>query len=323
MSRLRFNEDGTFKIVQFTDIHWQNGEPADWRSLALMKEIAANEKPDLVVFTGDVIHSELTADPKAAFADAVSVVTGEGGVPWAFVFGNHDAEEGVSRNELMELARKLPGCMAEQGPVDVHGVGNYRLSVHRSAAPEEVGASLYLFDSGSYAPQEIGGSAWIHRSQIDWYVRESSRLKAGNRGNVVRSLAFFHIPLPEFNEVWDFRACCGHNFEGVGCPKINSGLFHAFWERGDVKGVFVGHDHVNDYWGTLHGIRLCYGKATGYNGYGSEGLPRGARIIRLHEDERPFDTWLRLDNGQVVYEQPVHIPAIQDLILQSNKRLRS
>lgn len=76
----------------------------------------------------------------------------------------------------------------------------------------------------------------------------------------------------------------------------------------DVRGTFVGHDHINDYWGELHGIRLCYGRATGYNTYGKEGFPRGARIIQLTEGEADFQTWLRLDDGSVVVNQPEHLP---------------
>ena len=33
---LHFREDGTFTIVQFTDLHVQNGEPEDEQTAALM-----------------------------------------------------------------------------------------------------------------------------------------------------------------------------------------------------------------------------------------------------------------------------------------------
>ncbi|MNC34498.1 hypothetical protein D3C75_829330 [compost metagenome] len=79
-------------------------------------------------------------------------------------------------------------------------------------------------------------------------------------------------------------------------------------ELGHTLGVFVGHDHVNDYWGELHGIRLCYGRASGHNTYGREGFPRGARMIRLYEGERRLDTWLRLEDGTKVTKQLRHEP---------------
>lgn len=321
MQKLQFREEGTFTIVQFTDIHWQNGEPADLESRELMTDILEREEPDFVIFTGDIIHSERSRNPESAFVDAVSAVT-DRGIPWAFVFGNHDAEERITREELMRLSSELPGCLAQPGPADIGGVGNYSLAIQSGANPAKVAAALYMFDSGSYAPREVGGPAWIQRDQIEWYIQESLRLESQNGCETIPSLAFFHIPLPEFNELWDFHECFGYNFEGVGSPRINTGLFHAMRERGGIKGVFVGHDHVNDYWGELYGIRLGYGRATGYNTYGQEGFPRGARIIRLYEDNRGFETWLRLEGGARIQSQPLHPPVLHELYNQFKKRMR-
>ena len=50
------------------------------------------------------------------------------------------------------------------------------------------------------------------------------------------------------------------------------------------------------------------GRASGYNTYGREGFPRGARVITLQEGERQFETWLHLDDGTRVQEQPEHTP---------------
>ena len=50
--------------------------------------------------------------------------------------------------------------------------------------------------------------------------------------------------------------------EEVVLSKINSGLFTAMLEAGDVMGVFAGHDHDNDYVGACMVFRLvwtCYG----------------------------------------------------------------
>ncbi|MUT64734.1 metallophosphoesterase family protein [Paenibacillus sp. NEAU-GSW1] len=320
MKPLQFHKDGTFKIVQFTDIHWQNNNPADLCSLDLMNNILDHETPDLVIFTGDMIHSELADDPKTAFIHAVSAVTARN-IPWAFVFGNHDAEEGITRDEIMAISKELPACLAQQGPAYIGGIGNYFLTIQSSTDIDRIKTALFLFDSGSYAPKQIGGSAWIRRDQIDWYIQESLHLEAKNENRPIPSLSFFHIPLPEFNDLWDFHTSFGYNYEGVGCPKINSGLFNAFLERGDVTGVFVGHDHVNDFWGNLHGIRLCYGRATGFNTYGKEDFPRGARVIKLYEANRDFETWLRLEGGVLMKDQPVHPPSFRDISVQLTKRL--
>lgn len=306
-SSLRFRENGEFTIVQFTDLHWKNGEEPDQRTLKLMAAILDAERPDLVVFTGDVIHCEETVDPYESFRCAVSA-TVERQIPWAAVFGNHDAERGASRAELVRFQQQLPGCLTQSGPEEIDGIGNYVLPI-LAADGRQIEAVLYLLDSGSYAQHRIQGWNWIRRSQIDWYVRQSTALTdARSDGRPVPALAFFHIPLPEYSDLWDFKECYGHNYEGVGSPRINSGLFAAMLEMDDVMGVFVGHDHVNDYWGMHHGIKLCYGRATGYSEYGKEGFPRGARIIRLQAGERTFSTWLRLDDGAVITNQPLHSP---------------
>ncbi len=70
-----------------------------------------------------------------------------------------------------------------------------------------------------------------------------------------------HIALPEHLDVWMHEMCYGVKREGIGCPRVNSGFFSAMLEAGHTKGVFVGHDHVNDYWGRLYGIALGYGGA--------------------------------------------------------------
>mgnify|MGYP002535238296 FL=1 len=55
---LKFNKDGKFKIVQFTDVHYIHGNPKSAVSLERINEVLDAEKPDLVLFTGDVIYGQ-------------------------------------------------------------------------------------------------------------------------------------------------------------------------------------------------------------------------------------------------------------------------
>lgn len=75
--------------------------------------------------------------------------------------------------------------------------------------------------------------------------------------------------------MWDTQTCYGHKFEPVCAAQVNSGLFAALLEMGDVMGTFCGHDHVNDFHGQYHGIRLCYGRSSGHSTYGRDGMLRG------------------------------------------------
>ena len=52
--KLKFRPDGTFKIVQFTDTHYIIGHRGCPRMLKLLPEVLEKEKPDLVMYTGDI-----------------------------------------------------------------------------------------------------------------------------------------------------------------------------------------------------------------------------------------------------------------------------
>jgi len=303
---LCFRPDRTFTVAQFTDLHWQNGERDDLATDALMASVLDTEKPDLAVLTGDVIAGSGCADPAESLRRAVAPIALRG-LPWALVFGNHDDEGALSRAELMAVAQTCRGCLADPGPAGLTGVGNYRLAVADAGGSGAPAAHLYFLDSGSYAPTAAGGYAWIARDQIAWYAEAAAAARPAG-GDPLPALAFFHIPLPEYAEVWDTQTCAGVRYESVCCPRLNSGFLTALHEAGEVLGVFVGHDHVNDYHGLLHGVRLCYGRATGYHTYGREGMARGARLIRLTQGTRDFATWLRLDDGSRVDAQPEHAP---------------
>lgn len=302
---LRFRKDNGFKIVQFTDIHWQNGEPPDQQSAALMKSITKAEMPDLIVLTGDILSGGGCDDAIKSLQQVIEI-TESSGIPWTAVFGNHDDEGTASRQELMKVMQASDLSLVEPGPEEVPGVGNFVLVI-QGLEKSKPAALLYFIDSGSYAPTDIGGYDWIRRGQIEWYLSESAKYTA-LEGNQLPALAFFHIPIPEYHEVWDFHTCYGAKYEDICAPKINTGFFAALHEAGDVMGTFVGHEHINDFWGDLHGIRLCYGRTTGFNSYGREGFPRGARVIELTEGERQFETWLHLENGVIVREQEEHKP---------------
>lgn len=88
---------------------------------------------------------------------------------------------------------------------------------------------------------------------------------------------FIHIPLWEHRYMWyssvDSRTDADHaraveKHQIIGerneeCPgPINSGMFSAMLDRGDVKGVFCGHDHVNTYMENYYGILLGYSGST-------------------------------------------------------------
>lgn len=288
---LKFREDGSFKIVQLTDLHI-GGNPEqeeDLKTFRRIDEVIEAERPDLIAITGDLIWSEVD-HPEISYKRVLDHID-KWNIPFAIVYGNHDSEANITRQELFQLQKGYVNSLAESGPDDIHGVGNYTLQIE-SAHSQDTEAVLYFMDSGDYAPKNIGGYAWIKHDQVNWFASEA-RKYAG-----IPALAFFHIPIPEYNAVWSIGKVSGTKNEGICSPKLNSGLFTALLESGDVLGTFVGHDHDNDFCGELHGVSLCYGRSCGYNVYGS--LERGGRVIQIYEGKREFDTWIQLGKGNVV-----------------------
>jgi predicted MPP superfamily phosphohydrolase len=303
--QLKFDRDGRFKIVQFTDLHLHEGGDKDHQTLTLIGEILDIEKPQLVVLTGDTLSGA------AKRQETVALVAGpmaERKIPWAVVLGNHDdewpkdVEKPKDRRGLMEMFVRQPCSVSKVGPEGIFGASNYCLPVYDADGTRKKWA-LYMLDSNAYPPKkELGSYDWIHSDQIAWYSQTSKALAEERDGKPCPALAFFHIPLPEYEyALTDAQTdVVGHRHEGVACSRINSGLFAAMLERGDMKGVFVGHDHVSDFEARYRGVRLIYGRATGTDTYGRDGFPRGGRVILLEESGDAFTTWIRLQGGDKV-----------------------
>lgn len=286
-SSLRFNADGLFKIVQFTDIHFQYNSPQSDSALAMIKKAIDNEKPDLVVLTGDVVCSKNT---KAAWL-ALTKPLIESNIPWAVTLGNHDIEYELNGNQIMETISGLPNNMTSNGPLDLSGNGNYILEINGSSS-DNTTALLYFMDTHSGLKKEngMGSYDWIKFDQIEWFRNQSKKYTNKNNETPYPALAFFHIPLHEYKEIAE--KAIGIRQEPECSPEINSGMYAALLESKDVMGVFTGHDHDNNYIGNLRGICLAYGQASGCQTYGKIG--RGYRVIELLENQRKFNTWIKI-----------------------------
>lgn len=291
-NRIAFR-DGKFVIAQFTDLHWTPESPKCAETAATIRTVLASEHPDLAILTGDVV----TADPALkGWTDVVSIFN-ETKTPFIVTMGNHDAEY-MTREDIYDYLLKSPYYVGTKGPADIMGCGNCVIPVYGSQKKETVEALLYCMDSNDYQPNKLYGAYdWIHFDQIEWYRKQSADFTAANGGNPVPALAFFHIPLIEYNEIRGDGKTYGNDKEGgVAAANINSGIFSSFLDMKDVMGIFAGHDHDNDFLGIDKGIVLGYGRVTGTDAYGS--LTRGARIIELYEDQFKFDTWITTPTGR-------------------------
>jgi hypothetical protein len=316
---LSFGRDGKFTVVQFNDT--QDGPLTDHRTIDLMEGVLEREKPGFVVINGDVINGSPRTDRevKQAYNNVVMPMESRG-IPWAITFGNHDEdsveENGTSMVEarIVDFLRQYEHNLnpaVDEGGRGVPGESNAYLLI-RSSKGNHAAFGLWLLDSGRYAPETVGGQGhdglmaydWIRPEQIDWYQRLSR--DSEKRYGKVPSLMFFHIPVWEFHHMWHGQQFtsddAGHaaaverhgiegvKNEGIYTGLVNSGMYAAALERGDVLGMYCGHDHINTFIGDYFGIELGYGPGTGFGTYGlNDGTAdthtlRGARVFTLDEN---------------------------------------
>ena len=293
--RFSFNENGKFKIAQFTDIHWVHGSPTTARSIESIKAVLAIEKPDLAILTGDLVYRVPAKEPWTELAN----IFDEAKIPFTVALGNHDRES-CPNEEIFEILSRSPYFVGEKGPKDITGTGNFVLQVYDRA--NKPAALIYCLDSNK-GP--------VYFDQIAWYRKQSDKYTADNNGKPLPAVAFFHIPVPEYFNVLDKKTTIGIHREKPCPPDHNTGLLGSFYEKKDVMGVFVGHEHLNDYIGIELGIALAYGRVSGWEAYGD--LERGARIIELYENEFVFDTWISTPLGvEQIFNYPTTISSIDE-----------
>ncbi len=272
---LRFNEDGSFKILVLSDIHGQN-RTLDNETKSNIQLLVDREAPDLVIFDGDntwQITNERVL--KECLTDMVSYIESKQ-IPWAHTYGNHDAEgNNVSKEKQQKIYEAFEYCVSKAGDKELSGIGNYVLPIYQSAS-DEIAFAVWALDSGSDLtaqekknlfptattfPGNPGSNYdYIRPDQIRWYYDTSMRLQAQNNGKLVPGLMAFHIPLQESYTAWENRSrltYTGDKRENVCASAVNSGLFTTLLERGDIKAVVNGHDHINDFMIEYCGIKLC------------------------------------------------------------------
>ncbi len=305
---LHFN-NGTFKIMQIADI--QEDYPVNPDTIKLIRLALDREKPDLVVLTGDQIQAYSSCYRKDSERKVREVINAfiapieERNIPFCMTFGNHDDDGPVNKDTQIEMYSSYSSSRFGT-PRCIDDKGTYSIQIFDSAKEKEI-FNLYLIDSNKKEPD--GAYSPVKKEQIDWYRNERERLKE-KTGNYLPSFIFQHIPVPEFydalikcpqkekgaveafksrkNTFWklDSKTIAEGGFmhESPAVPEINTGEFDALKEKGDVVGLFAGHDHINSYITNKEGIDLGYCQGAGFNTYGPGGK-RGVRIYNLNEND--------------------------------------
>ncbi len=309
--QLRFNENGKFRILMVSDFHagsrrkgFEDGNPYSPKVREAIEALVVETNPDFVMVGGDQCIGKSEEYLYNSFCDIMQPVISRG-IPWAHVYGNHDREMAMTTAEQETVYEKIPLCMSQRGPEDLFGVCNYVIPVY-SSKNDKIAYNLFALDSHreiSDYMEQFGikeednniilpfafGSKSVQSmpffSQIMWYFNKSKEMEKAN-GAKIPAVMFMHNPFLEFNLIFRNPEECdmyGEKREAVCCSELNSGLFMACLERGDVKGIFCGHEHMNAYHGTYCGIILGYAAAVGYDMSAHDDV-RGGRVIDISED---------------------------------------
>ena len=304
---LRFNSDHKFKIMQIADT--QEIPTVSPDTLSLINNALDREKPDLVIFTGDQIkgYSKKFKKDPAIIESTIDILVepiAKRNIPFMVTYGNHDAQCGVDNRGQYKFYAKYDNFIS--GDLrNSDDVGTADIQIYSSTEDKPV-FELYIIDSHGKA-KDGAGYAPVDKKQIEWYISRREQLKAEN-GDYLPSLVFQHIPVPEFfdvikkvpkgtkgavpaygaheNEYFVLNdetiAEGGFMLEWPASPDVNTGEFEAMSEKGDVLGIYVGHDHNNSFVVKYKGVDLGYTQGAGFNVYGP-GENRGVRIFELDE----------------------------------------
>ncbi len=334
--KLRMPSSGKFKILQLSDMYFSTGagkcmDPfpletgrnceADKRTLSFIRKVLEVEKPDLIVFSGDLVFGKKAPDSVTAILKAVSLAL-ETKTPFAVVLGESEGEGSVKRKDIMKLIMTLPYSVADMGPEKVDGFGNYIIQV-LDQRDEFAVITLYMLDSShedadSFIkpkpkqrpnPNALRGiGKGITQTQQQFIKDTTEKLYPTKKGffSPQLSLSFFHNPLPEYRPKGDFGLVGSFNEQYKISEDTSAGAHKSLTDLG-VKVISVGHDHTNDccILSTEEKDKpnwLCYSGAVGEGGYGGghehggPGFARRVRLFELDAVKATITTWKRAEN---------------------------
>lgn len=268
------------QVLQFTDVHFFNGvnrwpkreERQRNETADDMRRLVDHAKPDVLLVTGDLWHENPEGRGEEFMTFAIEQCDGLG-VPWAFTWGNHDqvSDYAVAHGALATAKHSLYGGAKNEGNyvVTLQGKDGQRL------------AEMFCLNTRDTGVDD----------KARQFVKEaSSALDAA--GQHPMRLGAFHIPIKQYQDVWDNGTARGIIGEDVCMEAENRSSLAVFHEAG-IQAVVCGHDHVNDYSGVMEGVDMIYGRATGHSGYGGNNVPKGAKLYTFDPAQKTYK-WVSL-----------------------------
>ena len=310
---LKFDENGEFVLIQITDI--QEDTEVHETTLALIAKAMSKYNPDMVVFTGDNVESGMDESEFKTAVDQFLAPIINAGVRYAVTFGNHDDEDRSIVNTAWDKQSQYnyyigkSSLAIDYDEASLSGVGTGAIPIYSNDG-SRVAFCVFPVDSGTYDSNDDYDH--VKDDQIAWYASEAQRLAALNNGNLVPTLTFQHIPVPEIysNLLVEVPQGSAGAIQGTGnwsnkyytldpnnatitgvmqegpCPAaINNGQYQGWLNVGNHVGAFFGHDHTNTFVGTdANGITMGYCKAATLEAYHAADEDPALRVFKIKED---------------------------------------
>ena len=256
-----------FKILQLTDLHF--GIETDIAlQLDIVKNAIIEANPDLIVLTGDNFMYSTKGIVKSLFSflnEECKALTSKRGrlTKFTVTFGNHDNQGDYSRyyiNEVVssyvtkdgdEIKDSKYAAFIDYEDDDVFGLTNFYIDLvdnrEKSLDMVDVKYRIHIIDSNSY---HFVGPDYdydvIHTSQLE---HAKKIYEGATKDKEYIGLAFFHIPLFEYQDAWGEYESTGKDGQGEFREDAlygyeNNGSYKALHEA-NIVGFFCGHDHIN------------------------------------------------------------------------------
>ena len=281
------------RLLQLSDLHLGVRFSEKFRKLTekLVCDSITSVKPDIIVLTGDLAWCPET---ELIYRDFCAMMD-DFGIPWCFCFGNHDRDYVKDPKCLENILENSKTCLYHNGDDHGFGYGNYNVKLVDNEG--KLIHLLYFFDNAwPHRYDGLGGYTCGSLSHNRWFRKSYNELSRDR--NDFNIFAFTHIPLPEFETAWNVGNPKGEKNGRNACAKINTGLFCTLAENKRVKGIFCGHDHGTCYTAEYLGIKMVYGRTTGFNQskLGITISPCGVRVCDI-EPDGSISTFFFMEDG--------------------------
>ena len=169
------------RILLVADVHSRPfaKQKATSRTLFGLKDAIQKANADLIVFLGDIVHGpdfQKSNEPYEKYLRRVLDLTDN--TPFATVFGNHDDECDVTKDEILDIISTYPNSLTNG----------------RNYVVDMMGEKLLFIDSGSYYNGEESYYDIVDDATVAWAKSEIMGQKA---------ILFQHIIVPDIMTLCD------------------------------------------------------------------------------------------------------------------------